>query len=35
MTIIMMTENLATKIAMSNKMIKSIYYLGGHKQQVV
>ena len=35
MTIIMMTENLAMKIAMSNKMMKIICYLGGHKQQVV
>ena len=32
MTTIMVTENLATKITMSNMMMKSMYYLGRHKQ---
>ena len=35
MTMIMMMENLAMKITMSNMMMKSMLQLGKHKQVVV
>ena len=34
MMMIMMTENVATKITLSNIMMKSMCYLGRHKQVV-